>query len=130
MVTGLKFWFYFKRLPIADVNLAKNADLDKYVCSRYGIGSDSRSLFSFPNFDWGENAITFEVDMSWSVHIDDKKKDILILGKRLTQRLDNTTLTADAGYLINFPRSNGKFCLSLHYIGSNSFLFANTTKIY
>ena len=55
--------------------------------------------------------------MSSSVHIDNKKKDILILGKGPTQGLDNTMLTAEAQYSINFSRSNSKFCLSLHYNG-------------
>ena len=63
--------------------------------------------------------------MSSSVHIDKKNKDTLILGKGPTQGLDDTTLTADAKYSINFLRSNKKFCLSLHYNGSNSFLFVN-----
>ena len=68
--------------------------------------------------------------MSSSVHIDNKGKCILILGKGPTQVLDNTTLTAEAQYSTNFSRSNRKFCLSLHYNGSNSFLFVNATKIY
>ena len=33
--------------------------------------------------------------MSSSVHIDNKKKDILILGEGPTQGLDGTTLTAE-----------------------------------
>ena len=68
--------------------------------------------------------------MSSSVHIDNKKKDILILGIGPTQELDDTMLTAEAQYSINFSRSNRKFCLSLHYNGSNSFLFINATKKY
>ena len=43
--------------------------------------------------------------MSLSVHIDNKNKDILILGKGLTQGLDDTTLTAEAKYPINFTQS-------------------------
>ena len=39
-------------------------------------------------------------------------------------------LSAEAQYLINFPGSNRKFCLSLHYNGNNSFLFVNATRIY
>ena len=50
--------------------------------------------------------------MSSSVHIDSKKKDILILVKGPTQALDDTTLTAKAQYSINISRSNRKFCLS------------------
>ena len=45
--------------------------------------------------------------MSSSVHIDNKNKDILILGERPTQRLDDTTLTAEAKYpiiIITQPR--------------------------
>ena len=48
-----------------------------------------------------------------------RTKDILILGKEQTQGLDNTTLTAEAEYFINFSRSQRKFCLSLHYNGSS-----------
>ena len=46
------------------------------------------------------------------------------------QGLDDTTLTAEAQYSINSSRSNRKFCLSLHYNGSTSFLFVNASKIY
>ena len=53
-----------------------------------------------------------------------------ILGKGSTQGLDDTALTEEAQYSINFSRSNAKFYLSLHYNGSNSFLFVNATKIY
>ena len=40
--------------------------------------------------------------MSSSVHIDNKKKDILILGDGPTQGLDDTTSTAEVQYSINF----------------------------
>ena len=68
--------------------------------------------------------------MSSYVHIDNKRKDISILGERPTQRLDDTILAAEAVYSINFTQPNKWFVLSLHYNGSNSFLFANATKIY
>ena len=66
--------------------------------------------------------------MSLSLHLDNKKKDILILGKVPTQGLEHT-LTAEKFYSINFPKKNTKFCLSLHYNGVNSYLFANGTEI-
>ena len=44
--------------------------------------------------------------------------------------LEDTTLTAEAKYSINFSRSQRKFCLNLHYNRSNSFLFVTVTKIY
>ena len=68
--------------------------------------------------------------MSLSVHANNKNNNILILDKGRTQGLDNTTLTAEAEYSINFSRSERKFCLSLHYNGSNSFLFINAMKIH
>ena len=63
------------------VTLTKNADIDKCGYSDYGIGFDRRSSFSFPSGGFGQNVIIFGVDMSSSAHIDNKKKDILILGK-------------------------------------------------
>ena len=68
--------------------------------------------------------------MSSSVIIDNEGKYILILG----ERLDDTTLTAEAIYPINFTQPNKRFVLSLHYNGSNSFLFsvlvASVSQIY
>ena len=94
------------------------------------FGFDSRSLFSYPGFDRGKNVVIFGVDISSTVHIDNKKKDILVFGEGATQGLDDTTITTEAKYSINFSRSRIKFCLSFHYYGSNSFLFVNATKIY
>ena len=68
--------------------------------------------------------------MSSSVHIDNKKKDILILGEGATRGLDDITWTAEARYSINFTLSEKIFVLSLHYNESNSFLFVKATKIY
>ena len=68
--------------------------------------------------------------MSSSVHVDNKWKDILIAGERRRQRLDDTSLTAEAKYPINVTQSRKRFVLSLHWNGSNSFLFVNTTKAY
>ena len=55
--------------------------------------------------------------MSSLVHVDNNKKDFLILGEGSTQGLDGTTLTAE------------KFCLNLHYNGANSYLFVNGIEI-
>ena len=59
----------------------KNTDIDKYGQSGYGIGSDGKTSFTFPSGKFGQNIIIFGADMSSSVHVDNKKKDILILGK-------------------------------------------------
>ena len=67
--------------------------------------------------------------MSSSSHIDNKKKEELVLGKGPTQELEHT-LTAEKMYSINFTVTKKKFCLSLHYNGANSYLFVNGTEIY
>ena len=54
--------------------MTKNADIDKYGYSGYGIGFDRKSSFSFPNGGFGQNVIIFGVDLSSSVHVDYKKK--------------------------------------------------------
>ena len=87
------------------VKLTKNADPDKYKYTGYGIGFDSRSEFLFTDGSYGKNVIIFGADMSSSVHVDNKEKDILILGEGPTQQLDDTTLTAEAKYPINFTQS-------------------------
>ena len=68
--------------------------------------------------------------MSSSAHIDNKKKDILVLGKGSTQGLEHT-LTAEKLNAIIFTVTNKIFFfLSLHYNGANSYLFVNETEIY
>ena len=109
--------------------MTKNADIDKYGYSGYGIGFDRKTVFPFPGgVGFSQNVIIFGVDMSSSAHIDNKKKDILILGKGPTQGLEHT-LTAEKMYSINFTVTKKKFCLSLHYNGANSNLFVNGTEI-
>ena len=76
-----------------------------------------------------KNAIISGADMSSSVHIDNKNEDILILVEGPSQGLDDTTLTAETKYHINFTQPRKRFVLSLDYNGSNSFLFVNATKI-
>ena len=75
------------------VNLTKNANIEKYKYSGYGIGFERRSSFSFTGGRFGQNVLILGADMSTSLHIDNKKKDILVLGRRPTQGLEST-LTA------------------------------------
>ena len=66
--------------------------------------------------------------MSSSVHVNNKKSNILIHGIGLTQGLDYTTLTSEGKHSFNFTQSNKTFCLCLGYNGSKSFLFVDATK--
>ena len=54
------------------VKLIKKVDIDKYKYSGYGIGFDRREAFSFSSLGFGCNLIIFGVDMSSSIHVDEK----------------------------------------------------------
>ena len=82
--------------------MTKNADINRYKYSGY--------CFSFPGIGLDSNVMTFGVDMSSSVHFNNKKKDFLVLGKGPTQGLEHT-LTAEM-YSINFTEHKKHFCLS------------------
>ena len=76
--------------------------------SGYGIGFDRRSSFWFSGRGFGQNVLIFGVDMRFSAHIDNKKEDILVLGKGPTQGLGQT-LTAEKMYSLNFTVTKKKF---------------------
>ena len=111
------------------VSLTKNADIDEYNYSGYGIGFDMHECFSHPSVENGRNIIVFGLAMSSSTKINNRKRDILILGEGPTQRLEHT-LSAEKIYSINFTENNNKFCLSLCYHGRNSYLFVNGKEIH
>ena len=70
-------------------SLTKNADIEKYGYSGYGIGFDRHGSFSFPGTGLCKNVIMFGVDMSSSSKIDHRKRDILFLAKAPTQGLEH-----------------------------------------
>ena len=100
----------------------KNAYPGKYKYSSSSIGYSSRLEFSFTNRSMEENDIIFGTDMSSSVDVDNKGKCTLTFDEGPTQGLDNTTLTLEAMYPINFTQSNKRFVLDLHHNGNNSLL--------
>ena len=73
--------FTLKDTLFGSVKLNKNADPHKYEYSSYDIGFDSYLKFSLTDGSVCKNVIIIGVDISSSVHIDIKNKDILILGK-------------------------------------------------
>ena len=111
------------------VSITKNTDIDKNKYSGYGIGFGRSSIYLLPDGSFGRNVVIFGVDMSSSVHVDNKGKDTLILGKGPMQRLVENSLTAEKTYSVNFTVHRKKCCLNLHYNGGNSYLFANGTEI-
>ena len=95
------------------VKLTKNTDADKYGYSGYGIGFERHGFFWNTFSGTGRNVIVFGVDMSSSTKINNRKKNILILGKGSTQGLERT-LSAEKMYSIIFRGRNKKICLRLH----------------
>ena len=94
----------------AGVKLTKNADFDKYKYSGYGTRFDARGSFSLSEGSgFGKNVIMFGADMILPVHIDNKKKDILVLGKDLADGLDDTMLIEEKEYSINFTEQQKKY---------------------
>ena len=112
------------------VSLTKNAGIDKYKYSGYGIGFDRHGEFSFGTTGFGRNCIIFGADLSSSSHANNQKNNILVLGKDFVRGIHDTTIYAEKQYSINFTENNKKFCVSLHYNGDNSYLFVNGTEIY
>ena len=76
------------------VRVTKNTDPGKYKYTGYDIGFDSSGEYSSPDGSVGKNVIGFGVDMSSSVDIDNKGKE-----------LDGTTFTVEPLYPINFTQS-------------------------
>ena len=82
--------------------MTKIADFDQYKYSGYGIGFDARGVFSLSvGSEFGFNVI-----------------------------IENTTLTAEKEYIINFSEQHNTFCLTFHSNGANIFLFVNVGQIY
>ena len=69
-----------------------------------------QGLYLLPTGRFGRNVIIFGVDMSSSVHVDNKGEDILILGKGSTQGLGEHLLTGEKMYSINFTDNGNKYC--------------------
>ena len=92
------------------------------------MGFDTRGIYLLPSGRFGRNVVIFGVHMSSSVHVVNKEKDILILGKGPTQELGEDSLTSEKMFSVNFT-DGAKYFLSLHYIGANCYLFVNDTKI-
>ena len=111
------------------VGLTKNADISKYKYSGYGIGFDSKGIFTHQSGGYGKNVIIFGDDLSSSKHTNNKTRNILVLGRDFIQGIDGTKIYAKGMYSTNFTITNKNFCLSLHYNGDSSYLFVNGKEI-
>ena len=95
-----------ENLLFGAVKLTKDTDSQKYSYSGNRIGFDACSSFSLlSGGGFGKNVIIFGVHDSCPTHTDNRKKDILILGKGPTNELNDTTITAEVEYSINFTET-------------------------
>ena len=101
--------FTLSNCLFGSIKLTKNADLNKYKYTGYGIRLDSHVKLSLPEGSIGKILIIFGVDLSSVEHIDNKGNNVLVLGKGPTQGLDGTTFAAAALYPINLPESGKRF---------------------
>ena len=66
--------------------------------------------------------------MSFFIHVESKKKDILFFDEGHTQGLAGTTLTTEKMYVFNLTATKKRFCFSLQYNGATRYLFVNSTE--
>ena len=103
-----------KSFLFGGVKLNKNPDPDKYSCFGYSISFHVRGTFLLSSGGFGKNVVIFGAYMSSSVHVDNEKKDIFILGKDQRQELDDTNLTTKAKCSVNFTKQDKSFiCITL-----------------
>ena len=95
MLRNLNTDFPLNDCLFGSVKLTKNPDPDN-TSKVATTGFDFLSELLFTDGSMGKNVIIFGANMSSSVHIDNKNKDIIMLGEGPTQGLDNTALTEEA----------------------------------
>ena len=98
--------------------------IDKYKYSGYGIAFGSKT---YSHKDSGKDARDLKIfgaDLSNSSHTENKKNNILVLGKN-SIKLSNTTIQAEGELKTNRTIPGQKFALSLHYNDNGSYLFVN-----
>ena len=99
--------------------MAKNADSDQYKYSGYAIGFDSRGSFSLSDGSGLDKNVIWRL-YEFICAFDNKKKDIVSLGKGPTNYLDDTTLTAQ--------RISHKFYCALTAAGFGKSLVSNSQR--
>ena len=104
----------------------KNAKNSKNNYKGYGICFNEGSQFGHKMIEGGRTHITngrnvliFGADKSFSVHATNRANHIYLMG------INDTTIYVEKKYFRNFTEPNVKFVLSLHYNGTDSYLFVN-----
>ena len=96
--------------------------------SGHRVTFDVVRSWSFDN-NTARNAIIFGVYNILSFHADNFKNKFLMLGEGPTFGISGNFGSPEKKFSINFSKANTKFCLSLPYNASNSYLFVNGKEI-
>ena len=88
--------------------MIKGSAIDKLKVTGYEIGFDSKGTFSVPSGGVGRNVLIFEVDMSSSAHVNNRKTSNITLGEGFIQAA-GLTVYAEKMYSVNFTGINKKF---------------------
>ena len=118
----------FKNCLFLATTIVKNSDKVKYVYNGYGITFDSSGWWSFDN-STARNVIIFGVDNNSLSHPENIKNNFLVLVESPVFRVNGSFSSPEKKVGINFTKASTKFCLSLHYNGNNSYLFAYRKEI-
>ena len=110
-------------------NIVKNSDKSWNGYCGYGTAFDGAGSWNFINCFVG-NVVIFGVYNSLSSHTDNRKNNFLVLDEEPTDGITGSVGAAKQKFSINFSKVKTKFCLILHYIGGNSYLFVNRKKIF
>ena len=101
----------------------QTSDKNKWIYSGYGITLDSTNTFKHPDSGGNsKNIIIFGADLSDSKYKNNKKQSILVLDYGSVKIINDFNAR-------DFTSDDKIPCLSLHYNGSNSYLFVNGHQI-
>ena len=68
----------------------------------HGLGFDSTGTFTHPDGRTGKNVIIFGIYMTNPKHANNETNDVLVLGRGLIRKIDDTTIYAEKMHAPNF----------------------------
>ena len=95
-----------------------------------GIAFDSGGTWTHNDGTTARNVLIFGTDNSKSRFDDNKKATFTTLGEGPIRDINNKNVNSEAMFKLNFTKSDKKFVLSIHYNGTNSYLYVNGKQIY
>ena len=110
-------------------HIVKISIKEKYVYRGYRITFDRAGSWSFDN-DSVRNFIVFGIDNSVSSHADNRKNNVLVLGKGPIFGINGSFISPKKNLSINFSKANTEHCLSLHYNADNSYFLVKGKEIF